>query len=334
MQDILLEINRGPLVENVLRGSLLVVNGRGEVIASKGEPDYVTYMRSAAKPLQASAAVEASVIDHFQISQDSLAVMCGSHTGEPFHVAAVQAVLDKLGLTEETFTLGPALSIDDEIFHQQLRDHVEPRKIYNNCSGKHSCMLAMCSYFGWDIRAYQAPEHPVQQLIRKTVAEYCHLQPEQLILGVDGCGVPVFGMPLYHMALSYLDLCNPESHLEAPRAAAAARITDAMAAHPEMVGGSSVFCTALIRATKGRLIGKVGAEGVYCCGVRGQELAMAMKIEAGIGLAIPVAMMQLLKELDLLTRAEQEELAPFSTRWNYNCQKDRVGQWRPVFTLE
>ena len=333
MQDILVEVTRGPLTENLLRGSLVVVDAHDEVAASLGEPDYLTYMRSSAKPLQASAAVEAGVIDHYQISQESLAVMCGSHAGEDCHVAAVQAVLDKLGLTEEAFTLGSALSLSGRLEKQRIADHVPPRKIYNNCSGKHCCMLAMCAYFGWDNSAYQLPDHPVQQLIRRTVAEYAHLSPEELIIGVDGCGVPVFGMPLRNMALSYRDLTNPEAHLEGKRAAAASRITDAMAAYPEMIGGSGIFCTELISTTKGRLIGKVGADGVYCCGVRGQELGLAVKIESGTGAALPVVMMRLLEELELLTKAEREQLSRFAIRKNFNCQKDEVGSWRPAFRL-
>ncbi len=332
MSEILMEVTRGPLAENLLRGHLAVLGENGRLQAFCGDPDYVSYLRSAAKPLQASAAVEAGVIAHYGISQEELAVMCGSHLGEDVHVRAVTSILHKIGLTEADLTLGPELSLSKDLREQRLADHLPPRKIYNNCSGKHSCMLALCQYYGYDYGAYQRLEHPVQQLILQTLAAYADYPAERIIIGVDGCGVPVFALPLRQMALAYYRLCNPEN-LPPARAGAARLITAAMARHPEMVAGTGRFCTELMRATQGRIIGKLGADGVYCCAPQGGKTAIALKMEDGSGQALAPVMVSALTQLGLLTAGEQQALKAFAAIDNYNCQGERVGQWRPVFTL-
>ena len=332
MSEVLLEVTRGALAENLLRGNIAVLGRDGQLLAWAGDPDYVSYLRSAAKPLQASAAVEAGAIDYFGITQEELAVMCGSHIGADYHVRAVESILNKIGLTEEAFTLGPDLSLSKTLREQRLIEQTVPRKIFNNCSGKHSCMLALCRYFGYDYSAYQKLDHPVQRLILATVAGYANLPEQEIIVGVDGCGVPVFAMPLRHMALAYLNLCNPEQ-LIGERAAAARLITAAMGAHPEMIAGHGHFCTELMKATQGRIIGKLGADGVYCCAPVGGGIALALKMEDGNVQALAPVMISALTQLELLKPEEQQALSSFALFDNYNCQHDRVGQWRPVFTL-
>lgn len=332
MAEILVEVSRGSLTENIIRGHIAVVDRAGDTLFKAGDPQYVSYMRSAAKPLQASAVLEAGAIDAFGISERELAVMCGSHIGDDEHVEAVQGILDKLGLDESALTLGPDLSLSRKLREQRIATGVAPRKIYNNCSGKHSAMLALCRHMGWDIRDYHLPAHPAQRLILHTVAAYAGVPPEEIIIGVDGCGVPVFAMPLSHMALAFCRLTNPELLPEA-RAAAARRITAAIAAYPRMIAGENQFCSELIAATDGRIIGKLGADGVYCAAPLAGGLGIALKVEDGNGAVLAPVMMRLLSELDLLTAAEAERLSRFSRYDNINCKQEKVGETRAVFHL-
>ena len=332
MSEIVIEVRRGPLAENLLRGNAAVVGAEGKLLYRIGDPDYFTYMRSTAKPLQASAAVECGAIDHFKITEAELAVMCGSHIGDQYHIDALESILAKLGLSESDYTLGEDLSFSEELRRQRLVANVPPRKIYNNCSGKHACMLAICRYMDWEYGAYQLPEHPVQLLIRKTVAKYAELAEDKLTIGVDGCGVPVFAMPLSRMALAYHNLANPVN-LPVGRALAATRITAAMAAYPQMVAGYGCFCTELMQVTKGRIIGKLGSDGVYCAAVVDGDIAIALKMEDGNMTAMPIVMMRILNDLDLLSNSEKEQFAKFSAYDNYNCQGDKVGEIRAVFEL-
>lgn len=332
MNEIMIEVTRGSLVENIIRGHVAVVESGGRLAAHVGDADYLTYMRSTAKPLQASAAIECGAIDFFAISEDELAIMCGSHTGDAYHVAALESILAKIGVKESDYTLGEDYSLSPDLKLKRIAERQPSRKIYNNCSGKHACMLTLCRYKGWDYQAYQQPEHPVQQLIKETVAGYAEVAPESIIVGVDGCGVPVFAMPLSCMARAYYNLAHPQRFPE-PRQAAARRLTAAMTAYPQMVAGWGQFCTELMRATQGRIIGKLGADGVYCAAVLSGDLAFALKIEDGNTAMLPLAAMRVLSELDLLTKTESAALAAFSRFDNLNCQKDKVGEARAVFHL-
>ncbi len=329
--EVLVEISRGPITEMVIRGAIVVLDQQGKQTFGISDPNYVTFMRSAAKPLQATAAVESGAIDAFGIDQRELAIMCGSHLGEDAHLETILSILDKLGLQESDLTLGADLSLNKALREQRLAQGVAPRKAYNNCSGKHCCMLTLCRFRDWPVADYQQLSHPVQQVIRKTVAEYAELTPEQLIIGVDGCGVPVFGMPLLHMAKAYHHLVHPET-LSPGRGEAAARLTAAMGAYPQMVSGTGQFCTELMRVTKGRVIGKLGADGVYCSAVLNGP-ALALKIEDGNVGVIPLVMVQALAQLGWLTPEETAELAHFGHMDNINCQQDKVGEAKAVFHL-
>lgn len=333
MSNVVAQTTRGPLAENLIRGHLAVVDGEGGVRAAVGDPDYLTYMRSAAKPLQASAAVESGAADHFCFTQAELAIMCGSHLGADYQAAAVLSVLDKLGLSENDLTLGPELSMSKSLREQRILSQIAPRRIFNNCSGKHSCMLALCRHMGWETAGYQQPEHPAQLLIKSVVAAYCQYPANEIVVGVDGCGVPVFGLPLRQMAVAYRNLTSPERHLPPERAQAARRIINAMTAAPEMVAGWKHFCTELIAATQGRIIGKLGADGVYCCGLRDGELGLALKIESGDGAALAPVMLRALSQLGLLRREEEQALAHFAARDLRNWQQDVVGRLEAVFEL-
>ena len=327
----LVEVTRGLLVEMIIRGSIVVVDDRGLRQTALGNADYLTYMRSSAKPLQATAAVESGAVDAYGISESELAIMCGSHLGEDFHTEAVLSILAKIGCKESDLTLGVDYSLSKAIREQRLVDHVAPRKVYNNCSGKHACMLTLCRFMGWPIENYQDRNHPVQQLIFKTVAEYAELSQEDIVVGVDGCGVPVFGMPLYNMAVAYNNLANP-SRLPEKRAVAAARLTAAMGKYPHMVSGTNQFCTELMRITKGRIIGKLGADGVYCSAIIGGP-ALALKIEDGNLAAIPPVMVAALSQLNWLNADELQQLEHFGTIPNINCQRDKVGEMKATFRL-
>jgi len=334
MSELLIQVSRGPVIENLIRGDIAVVDENGALSAYVGDPEKISFLRSAAKPLQTSVGIESGAVDAYDIPEDSIAVMCGSHIGEEYHVAAIQKILDRIGLTEDDFTLGPVLSMSHHLELIRLKNHIPARKIYNNCSGKHSCMLAVCRHFGWDYAAYQEKDHPVQQRILETVAEYCEMKKDEILIGVDGCGVPVFAMPLVNMAKAYLNLCNPLDRLPENKAKAAVRITEAMSQYPEMVAGNGQFCTELIRATHGRIIGKLGADGIYCCAPVNGRIAFSVKIEDGNMQALSIVVMEVLKQLELISVEEYDALHHFSHRDNFNCQHDKVGEWKPVFQLQ
>lgn len=332
MSEIMIHRTRGKVVETMHRGDAVVLDPSGNVIAGCGDVYKYTYFRSSAKPIQALSVILSGARERFGIDDKELALICSSHYSEDMHLATVRSILGKLGLDESALQCGVARSIREEIAFAQTAQGIAPARIKSDCSGKHSGMLATCLIKGYPIDTYLDPAHPVQQDNLHHLAEICGYPAEQIEIGVDGCNVPVFALPIYNMALGYARFTNPE-YLPEQYRDAAMTIFSAMNAFPEMVSGTGGFCTALMQATHGRLIGKVGAAGVYCIGIREPQLGIALKIEDGAPGIAPMAAMHILMSLNLITSAEYEELRHFHVQPNLNDDKLPIGELRPVFKV-
>ena len=337
----LVEVWRGGVVESRHRGHVAAVDGSGRLVASLGEPETVTYLRSSAKPHQAIPLVASGAADRFALTPPEIAVACGSHSGEPSHELTVAGMLKKIGLDKSALKCGVHEPFDRETAQEMRRRNVQPRVLQNNCSGKHAGMLALATHLGAPAEAYDHPDHPVQRLILETVARFSGLGVGQIARGTDGCGVPVFGMPVRAMALMYARLVAPDKGLDDGSSLASARVVAAMTASPEMVGGTRErLDTELMRATGGHVISKVGAEGVYTVGVlpsarwpRG--LGLALKIEDGEDRrARPTVVIESLRQLGALGADALEALRPYASFPVRNHRGDHVGDVRAAFELE
>lgn len=200
MESLLVEVTRGELVESRHYGDIAVVNNKGNLIASVGNPEMVTFLRSAAKPLQAIPIAKSDALDSFSLNDQHLAVMTGSHTGEKLHCNTVREILERINATPADLCCGNQWPTDRKTANELVKQGEEPSTLHNNCSGKHAGMMLLCRYHNWPLENYRKIKHPVQQLMLKEVAENCSIPPEKIKLGVDGCGVPVFAMPLLNMA--------------------------------------------------------------------------------------------------------------------------------------
>lgn len=333
MAERLVNVTRGPIVESSHYGFVAVTNKKGELIASVGDPDVVTYMRSAAKPIQGLNILFSGAKEKFDLTQKELAIMCSSHYGEDMHRDVLCGILDKLGLSREKLLCGNPLSIRGAYRDQQLREHLPITELNSDCSGKHSGFLAVCLACGYPIENYTASDHPMQKDVLKIVSHMCEIKEEEIQIGVDGCGVPVHGMPLRNMAMAYAKLTTPSS-LEEPYKSACEEIVEAMNAYPEMVAGTEGFCTEFLKHTKGRFCAKLGAEAVYCIGVRGQDLGIAVKIGDGNYRALYPAVMSVLKQLELLSEKEEKALESFACPDNLNDHGVAIGKIEPAFALK
>jgi L-asparaginase II len=335
----LIKATRGEIVEVVHRGALAVVGSDGRLIAQAGNPDLVVSTRSSAKPLQLLPLVASGAADQLGFNERQLAVMAGSHSGSDAHVETVAGILDHLGLDESALLCGVHSPIDHQAAVALIRAGKEPSPLHNNCSGKHTGMLAMAVSQGWPIEDYTNPEHPVQVRILQTLAEMTDWPASQIYVGVDGCSAPVFGLPLRQVALAYARLANPVV-LPEPLRSACRRITAAMTHHPEMVAGRGRFDTALMRAGGGSIVAKGGAEGYQGVGLSpdiGMPMGLALKIEDGNGRrGTPPATLEALRQLGTLERLNPgalAELADFDSRILYNHRHLPVGHLSPVFEL-
>ena len=281
---------RGGVVESRHRVHVALADAQGRLLAAAGDCDLVTFLRSSAKPLQAVPLVASGAAAAFGLDSGDLAIACASHIGAGIHLEAAARLLAKAGLGPQHLRCG-AHPPEDAAERARLGGH-PPQRLHNNCSGKHAGMLAVCAHLGWDLDGYLDPEHPLQQAIRGIVAEAAGVQP---ILGVDGCGVPTFGLPLHAMATAFARLgCG--AGLPDAAAAAAAPLAEAMAARPELISGPGQFNTEFLRHRGHEWLTKGGAEGVWCAGRRGPApgLGLALKVEDGAGRAAPPAFLAVL----------------------------------------
>lgn len=317
------------------------MDGEGRLVARLGEPETVTYLRSSAKPFQAVPLVTSGAADHFGLTEAELALACGSHSGEDLHVSVVAGLLEKIGLGEEFLKCGVHDPFDRATTERLRQRGESPGVLRNNCSGKHAGMLALSRHLGAPPELYDDPEGPVQQSILRAVSQFSDVPGAEIALGTDGCGVSVFGLPVSAMALMYARLVAPPEGFDETTRGACARLVAAMTRHPELVGGTRErFDTEVMRAGRGLVISKIGAEGVYTAGVLPCErwpkgLGLAFKIEDGEDRrARSTIAIESLSQLGVLDEDAQKSLSPYASFPVLNHRGEIVGQIQASFGLE
>lgn len=327
----IVRVCRGAITESLHRIHLAVVNNRGELQHAAGDPTLLTFARSTAKLIQALPVIESGAADRFGLTEAEIALCCASHNGEEQHVDAAQSILGKLKLTAAHLQCGA-----HEPYHgpttRHMREHgIAPTSLHNNCSGKHSGMLALAAHLDAPFDTYMSIDHPIQQHMLAAVCSMSDVPSEQMQLGTDGCGVPVFGMRIDRLALAFARLGCPDG-LPAARASACQRIVAAVRKYPQYLAGSDRFDTQLIEATNGRIVGKMGAEGVFALTVPEQSLGFVLKVEDGNQRALYPAVIEALRQLDLLRESEVRALSAFHTPIVTNWQGTEVGIIKPDWT--
>ncbi len=333
MSEILVKRTRGDVVEAIHRGHIVVINEKKEILHSVGDPYYYTYLRSSAKPIQALQIILSGTADHYKFSDQELSLMCASHYGEEAHIETVKSIMEKAGIAEKEFLCGSATSLSYDYAIKLARMGIEDNPLISDCSGKHSGMIAICNHMNYDKQHYLNPDHQLQIENLKLISQLSEYSSDQIKIGIDGCSVPVYAMPIYNMAIAFLNLVNHD-HYSDQLQTACRRIFKSMTSYPFMVSGTNGFCTALMSATKGRLIGKIGAEGVYCIGFKIEKIALAVKIEDGCLDILPNVVMEILKQLDLLSKEEYETLKNFHISDNLNDNNYVVGKIYPEFKFK
>jgi len=306
---VLVNTLRGEVIENRHRGAIAVCDPRGRLVYSWGDVDALVYPRSAIKTLQALPLVESGAADHFQLSSAELALACSSHGAEPRHTTTVHDWLTRLELDEEALECGPHPPSNAQAATALILAHVEPGRIHNNCSGKHTGMLTTARFLEEETHGYIERDHPTQQRWMNAVGEMADIDMHRLPWSRDGCGIPVIAMPLKAMATAFARIAIPDD-LSAVRGSAIDRISAAIATNPFMVAGTGRLVTEIMTLTGSRVMVKSGADGVYTAALRGKNLGVALKIDDGTGEAAEVAILAVLTKLDSMHAAELEALAP------------------------
>lgn len=272
---ILVTVTRGPIVENRHRAAVAVVDASGDLVEAWGDIESAVLPRSSVKILQALPLVESGAAQRFRLDSEHLALACASHQGAPLHTGLVSAWLAGLELDEGALLCGPQPPRD-----RALREANTPAsRIMNNCSGKHTGFLTTSLHLGLAPAHYLAPGEGLQAQIAEVFAEMTDTTLP-LSYGIDGCSAPNFAASLRGLALSMARLANPAS-LGPVRAAAAARLVEAMRLHPLLMSGEGRACAALIEACEGRAVVKTGADGVFTGILPARGLGFCLKVDDG-----------------------------------------------------
>lgn len=307
---------RGGEVESVHRVHVAVTASHGG--AWVGEPTTRVSIRSAAKPFQALPLWTDGVIEGYHLEPFEVALCCASHSGEPPHVEAVRSLLARGGLSEDDLACGPHPPFHGPSARELAATGSEPTRVHNNCSGKHAGMLLLAVHRGWPTKGYHEKGHPVQKRILAALSTIMEMDPQDLPMAVDGCGVPCFFVSLESMAKGYQRLTTQPAE-DFPGSGG---LLQAMARNPWWVAGTQRFCTRIMEATGGRVVVKVGAEGVYGAAVPDMGWGIALKAEDGAGRAAEAAMTAVLQNLLPELSQGLEAVEPAAVR---NTRNEEVG---------
>ena len=316
---ILCKIHRGDFIESIHVAYAVVVDGKGEIVYSSGDPHYLTCVRSALKPFQASAAIKEGATKAVSFTPEEIALMCASHNGEDIHVNTAKSMLDKIGYDTSYYECGTHFPYDKESRVKLIQNEENSSALHNNCSGKHAGMLCLAKYLQVDPKGYTDPGHKVQQLIMKQVKRFSELN--EFPLAIDGCSAPVPFLPLFNIALMYQKLASGNyDELNT--------LFDAVTSNPYLIAGKNRFDTDFIEAMDGKAVTKVGGEAVRGLGIRsgnGEVFGIALKVLDGNQRCSPIATMAVLDELDLLTKDQSEKLSSYKKTVLRNHRKIETG---------
>jgi L-asparaginase II len=323
--DLDVEVTRGGGVESRHRVHAALV-GDDELIGAARNAATVSFWRSCAKPFQVMPLLRGGGFDRIGWGDDELALACASHGGEPEHVALAKAMLGDLDMEEGDLACGPHEPLSSRGARIARECGLPFSRLHNNCSGKHAAMLGLAHTVGWQTRGYEREGHPVQQTCLESVAEWTGLPAPSIRRAVDGCGVVVFGLPLENMARAYARLAAAARRGdEVP-----SRVVHAMRTRPFLIGGTDRFDTVLMEETEGRVLAKIGAEGIHSLAVLDAGLGVALKVEDGAQRAQFAAVLRLLQHLGALPESLPQRLAEFMRRPVRDSRGVQVGEIRPA----
>ncbi len=346
----LLELTRGAVVEAVHFGSIAVVAADGTLLHSYGDARSVAFLRSSAKPFQALPFIESGGAEYFDLTPREIALICSSHDTAQIHLDALAALQKKIGIEESQLQCGAHLPSDAKKLRETIQQNITPTANFNNCSGKHSALLAFAKMRGLPLESYLETDHPIQREILQTLAAMCAIDADKIQLGTDGCSAPNFAMPLYNAAWGMARFCDPRG-LSAQRAAACEKIVAAMTAHSEMISNVGEFDAELMRVADNKIVTKRGAEGFQIIGIAAgvvheQGVGVALKVTDGDKSSMdnhlekharvrPPITLEILRQLQALDAAQFEALAEFGPRKTLvNYAGVVTGNLYPVFQIQ
>ncbi|HZE96407.1 MAG TPA: asparaginase [Planctomycetota bacterium] len=316
MKPILCEFLRAGRPEAVHHVSLAAVEN-GRTVLARGDVDHPVFLRSCAKPFQCLSVVESGAADAYGFVPEEISVIAGSHSGEAEHVRAVSSILKKAGLLPAALQCGVHPPSSPRALRDLYKAGKEPTVLHNNCSGKHSGMVAATKFMRAAVGTYLKPTHPLQRGNLANLARFSGLPEKRIPVGIDGCSAPTFALPLKATAAALARFCGTPG---TPK-----RVRDAMMSHPRMVGRP---CSTIMGSAPGKILAKAGAEGVYVCGFPGRDAGLALKVEDGAARAWLPVLYEAIRKLGWLEKGELSGLGKAASTTLRNHAGIVVGEVR------
>lgn len=326
--ELLLKQYRNDVFENASFGDICVVNEKKEVIMSYGDISTETIYRSCSKPIQLLPLIINGGIEKFGLSEKELTVMSASHKGEDFHIETIENLMKRTNILESSlycpeilpgYVRNPALSEVKELF---------ARKIYYNCSGKHVGLMLSSRILGFSEKDYQLVNHPIQKEIVKLIKYFSDFDDEVKI-GIDGCGVPVYTVDLKGCAIAYLKLAYPDLIEDDKIREATVKLTTAISHHPTYIGGTNTLDD--IVNSDPNLIGKIGAQGLYTVGLKHEKIGICFKMYDGNPANQAFVLANILKRINYSNKVTIDKLLTKRGYNVYNHGKEIVGKREVTF---
>lgn len=330
---ILIQTYRGNLLENRHRGSYVVVNTEGDILSAAGNFQETIYARSSLKPINVLAMIMSGAADHFNVTDKEIALACASHSGEEEHVNAIHQWIERIGCTPQNLECGIHAPISQSARRALQSKGVKPTTLHNACSGKHAGFLTLTKFLDYPVKGYTNIDHPTQKMILETASKMIGIKVDETPKGIDGCRIPMLAMPLKNLAMAMTNLLTPDN-LDPKFHDACPRVINAMKEYPFYVAGTNRFDTVIAEQTKGGILVKMGADGVYSGIVPKKKWGIALKIDDGNLLAAETALFHLLRRLELLPKDLYADGLPLH-KWNQypiqNYLKEDVGNYESAF---
>ncbi len=323
----LLEYKRNGLVEEEHSGLILHFS-KDKIFNEVGtHNNYKFYQRSCMKPLQLARLIDLELDKIYGFSQDEIAFMAASHTGDIEHQKRVRSILNKLNLDESYLLCPKHQPLSKNERERLLLNKLEPLPIHNNCSGKHSAMLAICKHMDFPLNNYMDDNHPLKEFIISKVLEICEVKDNDYVISKDGCGLPTIATSLYNLGIGFLNLfLNPRY----------SSIKNAYINFPYLIGGEGRHDSEIINASGGNLVAKVGAGGLIVIANLEKEECLVIKIADLDMKARILTAVTALKQLKWITETQILE-SPLSDIVSFDILSlwnEKLGEISPCFELK
>ena len=320
--EVLANSYRGDHKDLVYTGHIAVVDYTGKLLYYCGDSEKVVFARSSAKPMQAMCVFESGAVDAFGLDESEISMLCASHHGEKMHEDAVRSILRKAGLDESYLQCGKHAPLNAASAKALVDAGIQFSEIHCNCSGKHSGMLITAKHLNENLDDYYTREHNVQKRITNMISDICDYDAEKIVLGTDGCGVPVHALPMRNFAMGFARLAKPET-IGGKRAEYAKRITSAMRKFPTMMSGTGCIDAAVMENLD--VIAKLGADGYYAIGVMDKGIGITIKIDDGNENVRNMVAVEVLRQLGLINETKSHLFEKWEKLQIVNHKAELVG---------